>query len=98
VPRSRVLAVSEVRAHDNQAIGMAIAKAASIQSVPVALQTQRAGAAERGRRHQDVCERCQSRALDRDVTVSGAAHLAKGASVASLVHRAALLGMSGIDP
>jgi hypothetical protein len=101
-----VLAVPEVRANDNQAIGMAIAKAASIQSVPVALQTQLG--------YQP--ERLKIALLSEDgvikMYVSGASPggwietppiqepliRQKGESVASLVHRAALFGMSRIDP
>src|SRR5579864_6886887 len=35
-----VLAVPEVRGNDNQGVGMAVAKAANLQSIAIALQTQ----------------------------------------------------------
>jgi tetratricopeptide (TPR) repeat protein len=103
---SSVLAVPEVRANDNQGVGMAIAKAANMQSVAIALQTQLG--------YQP--ERIKLTLLSEDgaikMLVSGAGPggrietppfqeqliLRKGESIGSLVHRAALRGMSLIDP
>ena len=101
-----VLAVPEVRANDNQGFGMAIAKAANMQSVAVALQTQLGYQPERIK----ITLLKQDSAIK--LLVSGAGPggrietppfqeeliLQKDESVASLVHRAALRGMSLIDP
>ena len=101
-----VLAVPEVRGTDNQGVGMAIAKAANMQSVAVALQTQLGYQPERIR----LTLLSEDGAIK--MLVSGAGPggrietppfqeqltLRKGESIEALVHRSALRAMSLIDP
>jgi Tfp pilus assembly protein PilF len=101
-----ILAVPEVRAVDNQGIGMAIAKAANMQSVAVALQTQLGFQPERIKITL-IGEEGATKLLVDGAGPGGRIEtppfqvqllLQKGESIASLVHRAALVGMSFLDP
>jgi tetratricopeptide (TPR) repeat protein len=101
-----VLAVPEVRANDNQGVGMAIATAANMQSVAVALQSQLGYQPERIK----ITLMSEDGAIKMMVSGAGPGGrietppfqaqlvLRKGESIERLVHRAALLGMSQIDP
>jgi Tfp pilus assembly protein PilF len=101
-----VLAVPEVRAVDNQGIGMAVAKAANMQSVAVALQTQLGYQPERIKITL-IGEDGAAKLLVNGAGPGGRIDtppfqvqllLQKGETIASLVHRAALVGMSYLDP
>jgi tetratricopeptide (TPR) repeat protein len=95
-----------VRANDNQGVGMAIAKAANMQSVAVALQTQLGFQPERLK----LTLLSENGAIKMMVSGAGPGGriatppfqeqlvLRKGESIDALVHRAALRGMAQIDP
>jgi tetratricopeptide (TPR) repeat protein len=101
-----VLAVPEVRANDNQGVGMAIAKAANMQTVAIALQTQLGYQPERIR----ITLMSENGAIKMMVSGAGPGGrietppfqeqllLRKGETIEALVHRAALRGMALLDP
>jgi tetratricopeptide (TPR) repeat protein len=101
-----VLAVPEVRANDNQGVGMAIAKAANMQTVAIALQTQLGYQPERIRITL-MSENGAIKMMVRDAGPGGRIEtppfqeqllLRKGETIEALVHRAALRGMALLDP